>query len=117
MNALLVLLSLLLLGPYPCPVRRDASGHIVRNAAAHRHFLWEHGRLLHTPRDSVVDHTIPLCGCGSDTPDNMQMQGITEAKAKDVLEKRACYKLAHALNAMAPVPEEIDSITMLRPIP
>lgn len=116
MNLILALFGLLLLGPYPCPVKRDAAGHIVRNASARRHFLitvgWPNGRPGY-----VVDHVIPLCGCGSDTPDNMQLQVIAAAKAKDVLEKRACYKLAHALAVQAPVPEEVDSSTTVRPIP
>jgi hypothetical protein len=92
-----LLLMLLLLGPYPCPVKRDAHGKIVRNAAARRGFLISVTGSNRLPSGYVVDHIIPLCACGSDTRDNMQLQTIGDAKKKDVVEKRACYKLAHAL--------------------
>ena len=38
----------------------------------------------------VVDHVLPLCAGGADSPDNMQWQTIAEAKIKDRVERRQC---------------------------
>jgi len=38
----------------------------------------------------VVDHVVPLCLGGADTPANMQWQERQESLKKDVLEWRAC---------------------------
>lgn len=38
----------------------------------------------------VVDHIIPLCAGGPDTPENMQWQSIEDAKKKDRLERSEC---------------------------
>lgn len=38
----------------------------------------------------VVDHVIPLCAGGADSPSNMQWQTIAEGKAKDRLEIKDC---------------------------
>jgi hypothetical protein len=84
---------LLLLSLCPCPVKRDAHGHIVRSSTAVRQFLWAHGHLRSTPKDSIVDHVIPLCACGSDSPDNMQMQGKAESLVKDRREVAACERM------------------------
>jgi hypothetical protein len=38
----------------------------------------------------IVDHIIPLACGGPDTPENMQWQTITAAKAKDAWERKDC---------------------------
>jgi len=40
----------------------------------------------------VVDHVIPLCAGGPDSPANMQWQTVQDAKAKDKLEWEQCRK-------------------------
>lgn len=41
----------------------------------------------------IVDHIIPLCAGGPDTPRNMQWQTVADAKAKDVHEHAQCRRL------------------------
>ena len=41
----------------------------------------------------IIDHVIPLCAGGADHKANMQWQTVTDAKVKDVQEKRQCAKL------------------------
>lgn len=41
----------------------------------------------------IIDHIEPLCAGGADTVANLQWQTVTDAKAKDVLEKRQCAAL------------------------
>jgi hypothetical protein len=38
----------------------------------------------------VVDHIVPLCAGGPDTPENMQWQTVEAAKEKDRYEKHLC---------------------------
>lgn len=38
----------------------------------------------------VVDHIVPLCAGGQDTPENMQWQTVAAAKKKDIEERRQC---------------------------
>lgn len=38
----------------------------------------------------VVDHVVPLCAGGADSPSNMQWQSKAEAAAKDADERRQC---------------------------
>lgn len=38
----------------------------------------------------VVDHIVPLCFGGADTPDNMQWQDREDSYKKDVFEREAC---------------------------
>lgn len=38
----------------------------------------------------VVDHVLPLCAGGPDTPANMQWQGLAESKLKDKYEVALC---------------------------
>jgi hypothetical protein len=40
----------------------------------------------------VVDHVIPLCAGGADTPVNMQWQTVDAGKAKDRAERAQCAK-------------------------
>ena len=39
----------------------------------------------------VVGHIIPLCSGGSEEPDNMQWQTVTEENAKAKQERRSCF--------------------------
>ena len=41
----------------------------------------------------VIDHVVPLCAGGSDSPLNMQWQTIYEAKSKDREEARMCRSM------------------------
>lgn len=41
----------------------------------------------------IVDHVVPLCAGGPDTPANMQWQTVAEAKAKDRGERAQCRAL------------------------
>lgn len=41
----------------------------------------------------IVDHVLPLCAGGGDTPLNMQWQRVDEAKAKDREERAQCRAL------------------------
>lgn len=38
----------------------------------------------------IIDHVVPLCAGGLDSPMNMQWQTVAEAKAKDRGEKSQC---------------------------
>lgn len=38
----------------------------------------------------VVDHIVPLCFAGADSPDNMQWQSYTDSLKKDGFERAAC---------------------------
>jgi len=40
----------------------------------------------------VIDHVRPVCAGGADAPANMQWQTVTDAKAKDRLERRECRR-------------------------
>lgn len=41
----------------------------------------------------IVDHIVPLCAGGADTPENMQWQTVEDAKAKDRIELSTCRAL------------------------
>ena len=83
---------LLLLALCPCPIKRDAKGHIVRNHTELRAFAKATGYPY--PRAGyVIDHIIPLCACGSDLRSNMQWQRADSAKVKDRLEVAACRRM------------------------
>jgi hypothetical protein len=69
----------------------------ARSQAAKRHFAMTHpcpatGKPVPHCPGYVIDHIRPLCAGGGDAPDNMQWQTVTEAKAKDVIERRLCAK-------------------------
>ena len=38
----------------------------------------------------IIDHVQPLCAGGKDSPDNMQWQTVSDAKAKDRIERQQC---------------------------
>jgi hypothetical protein len=40
----------------------------------------------------IMDHVVPLCAGGPDTPENMQWQTVHDAKIKDVEERRMCRR-------------------------
>lgn len=62
-------------------VARDSHGRIARSEAAKREFLKTHK--CPAGERCVVDHVIPLACGGRDAPENMQLQTVQEAKAKD----------------------------------
>jgi hypothetical protein len=41
----------------------------------------------------VVDHVVPLCAGGADSPANMQWQTVQESRRKDVDEHRICREM------------------------
>lgn len=43
----------------------------------------------------VIDHIVPLCAGGADSPINMQWQTVHDAKVKDRDEVRQCRALRH----------------------
>ena len=61
----------------------------TRSSAARKQFLHSRG-LKRVPAGHVIDHIVPLCAGGADRPSNMQLQTISEAKAKDRQEKAQC---------------------------
>lgn len=63
-----------------------------RSAAAKYQFKKQTGYLSGRP-GYVIDHIIPLCAGGPDTPENMQWQTIAEAKIKDKDERATCKKM------------------------
>jgi hypothetical protein len=87
-----VSLLLLLLALCPCPVKRDARGQIVRSWTQVHIFLRSVGYPNGKP-GYVVDHIIPLCACGPDIWQNLQLQRADSAKMKDRLEREACHRL------------------------
>lgn len=76
-----------------CP--RDERGRIQRSPQAKSEFRRSHpcpatGNRRGACPDHVIDHVVPLCAGGADTPENMQWQTVAEAKAKDREELRQC---------------------------
>jgi len=74
------------------PSRHD---HVMRSAAARDAFERRHpcpgtGRTTGPCPGYVVDHVKPLACGGPDTPENMQWQIATQAKAKDKWERSGC---------------------------
>ncbi len=45
----------------------------------------------------VIDHIVPLCAGGSDTPDNMQWQEYEASLVKDNEERRQCRLLRESV--------------------
>lgn len=88
----MIALLLALLSVCPCEIPRNPDGSIKRDWRAVRAFARQtHQRY---PRPGyVVDHIIPLCACGADTPANMQWQTTAEGHAKDKLEISACGRM------------------------
>lgn len=68
---------------------RDSHGRIVRSQATKKQFEKQTG-YPHGRPGYVVDHRIPLCAGGADSPANMQWETEAEAKAKDKIERTQC---------------------------
>jgi len=69
-------------------VKRDAHGHIARDAHAKESFRKTHpcpgtGKTYGPCRGYVIDHVQALKHGGADDPSNMQWQTTAQAKAKD----------------------------------
>lgn len=58
-----------------------AEAKITRSRAQVESFLRQHG-FKRTPPGYEVDHIIPLCAGGPDTPENMQLLSVEEHKRK-----------------------------------
>ena len=63
--------------------------HIKRDPKMVRLFLRNNG-LSGVPRGYQVDHIIPLCAGGDDSPDNMQLLSVKEHKKKTRGDVRTC---------------------------
>ncbi|AEV24601.1 hypothetical protein Dsui_0181 [Azospira oryzae PS] len=74
-----------------------ADARTVRSSSAKAEFKRQHPcQRTGQPRGAcpgyIIDHVIPLCAGGPDTPANMQWQTAQDAKAKDREERRQCLK-------------------------
>ena len=69
----------------------------ARDRAQVRAFLRAQG-LERTPEGYEVDHIIPLCAGGADSPENMQLLTIEEHREKTREDLRRCYHLRKAKN-------------------
>jgi len=70
----------------------------TRHPAVTREFQRQHpcpstGKATGACRGYIKDHIIPLCAGGADSVENMQWQTTTEAKRKDVDERKMCRAL------------------------
>ena len=67
----------------------------ARDRAQVRAFLRAQG-LERTPEGYEVDHIIPLCAGGADSPENMQLLTIEQHREKTRIDLRWCYYLRKA---------------------
>ena len=70
---------------------------LARSSSARRQFRQQHpcpatGSTSGRCPGYVVDHVVPLCAGGPDTPSNMQWQGMAESYRKDGRERALCRK-------------------------
>ena len=72
-------------------VQRDSHGKIKRSQEAKRSFLKQHG-LTKVPKGYEVDHRVPLCAGGSDSPSNMQLLTKAQHRAKTVGDVKSCRR-------------------------
>ena len=70
-------------------------GAPARDRAQVRAFLRAQG-LERTPKGYEVDHVIPLCAGGADSPENMQLLTFEEHQQKTSIDLRWCYYLRKA---------------------
>lgn len=75
-----------------------ASTAEARDRAQRTEFVREHpcpvtGKTRGPCPGWVVDHIVPLCAGGADTPSNMQWQELKASKEKDKEEWRICRQL------------------------
>lgn len=82
-----------------CVLKRTASGKIARSTVAVNAFKRANACPATGKASTascpgyIVDHVVPLCACGVDTPTNMQWQTLAASKAKDKLEDAQCTAL------------------------
>ena len=99
-----ILLAILALGcitaaAQTCVLKRGANGKITRSTAAVNAFKRTNACPATGKASTascpgyIVDHVVPLCACGEDTPGNMQWQTLSASKAKDKLEDKQCAAL------------------------
>lgn len=69
-----------------------AESKTQRSRAQVTAFLRQHG-FKRTPPGYQVDHIIPLCAGGPDTPENMQLLTIEEHREKTRIDVRWCRLL------------------------
>lgn len=86
--ALLVCSSIAIASPRCDTCPRDKHGHIQRHSSAKASFKQQHpcpstGKSHGACPGYVIDHIQALKHGGADSPDNMQWQTTTEARAKD----------------------------------
>lgn len=67
----------------------------ARDRAQVRAFLRAQG-MERTPEGYEVDHIIPLCAGGADSPENMQLLTFEEHQQKTSIDLRWCYYLRKA---------------------
>ncbi len=75
-----------------------ASSAAARDSSQRAEFLREHpcpatGKARGKCPGYVVDHIVPLCAGGADTPSNMQWQELKASKEKDEEERRTCRQM------------------------
>lgn len=90
-NKMLLLWVLL----FSLPYQGYATEHIHRSSVAKRDFQRANpcpgtGERRGRCAGYVIDHVVPLCAGGPDTPANMQWQAIAESKVKDREERQQC---------------------------
>jgi hypothetical protein len=68
---------------------RTRNGRIARSEEAKRQFMRQTGYPRGRP-GYVIDHVRPLACGGADSPSNMQWQTLSDAKAKDKVERVGC---------------------------
>ena len=98
MNYLLFALCLVAFAVNAECVIRDNDNRIKRNASVIRQFKKANpcpstNNTTGKCPGYVVDHIHPLCHCGDDAVYNLQWQTISDAKAKDRLERAMCSEL------------------------
>ena len=69
-----------------------AEAKTTRSRGQVESFLRQHG-FKRTPPGYHVDHIIPLCAGGKDTPENMQLLTVKEHRRKTKVDLRLCRKL------------------------
>lgn len=81
--------------PLTCVVKRDTDGRISRNPSIIAKFKKLNpcpatGLIAKKCPGYVVDHIVPLCGCGADAQANLQWQNKADSLIKDRWERKLC---------------------------
>lgn len=87
MRIILVIAALLMVGASEARDRNQVRHFRAHNACPAT------GKTTGACPGYVVDHVVPLCASGPDTPANMQWQTVADSKAKDRREVRYCARL------------------------